>query len=120
MSSQQIINIEIDPMVNEFMHCKNLVKCNNSRCVEKFIRQGVKYVIEFPDTKEILNAVCYFKALNAADMKIVSSMKDGVQHSDFDEYCISYNYESYDAMYHTSFSYKEKCNIYVSINDVFR
>lgn len=114
----QVINLEVDNEVNKFMNCVNIVRCNISVSVENFINLNCKYVIELPDTKEILNVICTGKGTRGADMRIKSMMKNGIIDTEFDEYTISYQYEYFDSIHFTSFSYREKCIVYISINDL--
>jgi len=115
----QVINLEVDHEINTFMHCANTIRCNYNRNISNFIKVGYKYVIELPDTKEILNVVCTAKGNNTANMVIKSMMKDGVIDTENDDYTISYQYEKFDTINFTSFAYRENCILYMSINDVF-
>lgn len=98
---------------------KNMVKCNKSSNVYKFIKTGNKYVIELPDTKRILNVECTYAAFRAADMRIKSDYIDGKKNPDEEEYTFSYQYDKYDSIHYTSFAYREKCNVYISVDDLF-
>lgn len=113
-----IINPEFESLTNDFMHIVNAVKCNYSNTVDAFIKDGVKYVFEFPDTNEIVNVVCRGKGLRAADMKILSHIIDGKANPDEEQYTFSFPYDSYDKIHFASFSYKQAVNVYISMNDL--
>ena len=113
-----IINPHIKSIDNKFMHLTNAVKCNLSENVYMYIRIGVKYVIELPDTNEIINVICTGKGFRASDMKILSHVINGAFNPDEEQYTFSYNYESYNKIYFESFKYKQHCNVYISIDDL--
>jgi hypothetical protein len=115
---QEITNPQFNSNSNHFMHGKNMIQCNKNSDVYKFIKSGKKYVIELPDTKTIINVQCTFAALRAADMKIISEFVDGKQNRDNENSTFSYYYENFDNIYYTSFAYREKCVLYISINDL--
>jgi hypothetical protein len=116
---QEIINPKYTQLFVPTVGGINMVKCNKSREVYKYIKVGRYYVIELPDTKTILNVVCKFSALNSADMTIQSAYVNAKRDSEFDDYTVSYQYDEYDSIHYTSFNYREKCNLYVSIDDLF-
>ena len=116
---QQIINSDFTMVSVPAMGGTNLVQCNKSKNVHKFIHTGKNYVIELPDTRTILNVKCELAALNAADMKIRSVFINGEKNFDCDDFIFSYEYENFDAIHYTSFGYREKCIVYVSIDDLF-
>jgi hypothetical protein len=97
----------------------NMVRCNKSSDVYRFIKAGTKYVIELPDTKKILNVLCTGAGFRAADMRIKSEFINGKINPDEEEYTFSYEYDSFDSIHYTSFAYKEKCIVYISIDDLF-
>jgi hypothetical protein len=117
MSTSAKINFA--SITNRFAHLNKAVKCNLSDDVYKFIRPTIQYVFELPDTNEILNVVCKFKGINTAEMEIQSHIIDGTPNEDDEKYCFSYNYDSYDSIHFDSFQYKQKCNVYMSIDDLF-
>jgi hypothetical protein len=97
----------------------NMVRCNKSSDVHKFIKTGKRYVIELPKTKTILNVECTGAAFRAADMKIKSVFVNDKKNPDDEDYTFSYQYENFDSIYYTSFDYREKCIVYISIDDLF-
>jgi hypothetical protein len=111
--------LDFESITNRFAHLNKAVKCNLSNDVHKFIRPTNQYVFELPDTKEILNVVCKFKGMNAAEMEIQSHIINGTPNADDEKYCFSYNYESYGSIHFESFQHKQKCNVYISIDDLF-
>jgi len=76
-------------------------------------------VIELPDSKTILNVECTYAAIRAADMKIKSVYVNDKEKVDDQEYIISYQYEHFDSINYTSFAYREKCIVYISVDDLF-
>lgn len=116
---QEITNPQFDSKTSVLMDGKNMVRCNKSSDVYKHIKTGKKYVIEFPDTKTILNVECTYAAIRAADMKIISAFVDGKPDHDSEDCSISYQYEPFDSMNYTSFAYREKCIVYISVDDLF-
>jgi len=116
---QEIINPNFTQLFVPAVGGINMVKCNKSREVYKYIKVGRNYVIELPDTNTILNVVCKFSALNSADMTILSASVDAVRDRELDDFTVSYQYDEFDSIHFTSFNYRERCNLYVSIDDLF-
>ena len=115
---QEITNPDFNSKSCPLMYGKNMVQCNKSGDVYQFIKTGKTYVIELPDTKTILNVQCTYAAIRAADMKIVSAFVDGKQDHDSEDCTFSYNYEHFDSVHYTSFAYREKCIVYISVEDL--
>ena len=97
---------------------KNMVRCNNNSEVYKYIKTGRKYVIELPDTKTILNVNCAYAAILAADMQIISAFVDGKQDHYIEGFAFSYRYENFDSIHFASYTYREKCVVYISVDDL--
>jgi hypothetical protein len=116
---QEIINPYFTEVFVPSVLGKNMVRCNKNADVYKFIKTGKKYVIELPDSKRILNVECTYSAVRAADMTIKSEYIDGKKNPDEEEYTFSYQYDQYDSIHYTSFAYREKCNVYISVDDLF-
>jgi hypothetical protein len=116
---QEIINADFTMAYVPETDGINMVKCNKMEDVYNFIKTGKKYVIELPDTKTILNVQCTYAAIKAADMKIITAFINGKRDHDSEDCTISYRYEHFDSIHYTSFSYREKCNVYISVNDLF-
>jgi len=116
---QEITNPDFTSKTSELMDLKNLVQCNKKSNTYKFIKTGKKYVIELPDTKTILNVKCTYAALAAADMYIISAYVDGKRDSSSETCTISYQYSHFESIHYSSFSDRENCNIYISIDDLF-
>jgi len=114
-----IINPNFSSVTNNLMDLTSAVKCNLSKNVHVFIKAGIKYVIELPDTNEIINVICTGKGLNAADMKIQSHFINGKKNPDEEQYTFSYKYDSFGAIHFASFKYLQDCNLYVSIDNLF-
>jgi hypothetical protein len=118
-TDQEIVNPQFSEAFVPEISGKNMVRCNKSSDVYKFIKTGKRYVIELPATKTILNVECTFAAIRAADMKIKSVFVNGKKSDDDEEYTFSYQYEQFDSIYYTSFAYREKCIVYISVDDLF-
>ena len=114
-----IINPNFIELSVLYMDGINMIHCNKSSDVYKFINTGKKYVIELPDTKTILNVECTGTGICAADMKIKSLFINSKKSYDKEEYTFSYQYNNFDSIHYTSFDYREKCIVYISIGDLF-
>jgi hypothetical protein len=115
----EIINPDFNSKTCIFIDGKNMVQCNKSSETYKFIKTGKNYVIELPNTKTILNVKCSYAAVRAADMEIVTAYVDGKRDQNSEDCTISYKYENFASINYTSFSYSEKCIIYIAIDDLF-
>ena len=115
---QEIINPDFNSRKSVLIHGKNMIECNKSRGVSKFIKTGQKYVIELPDSKTILNMECTYAAIRAADMTIVTAFVNGQRDYSSEDCTISYQYENFDSIHYTSFNYREKCIVYMSVDDL--
>lgn len=113
----EITNSHFNNKTCSHMNGKNMVQCNKNSDVFKFIKTGGKYVIELPDTKTILNVECTFAAIRAADMEIISAFVNGVQNYNYDNCTISYQYDKFDSIHYNSFAYREKCIVYISVDN---
>lgn len=89
-----------------------MVRCNHNKNVYKYIVTGKKYIIEMPKIKTVLNVTCTFAACRAADMLIDTAVVDGCRDHSSETCTISYNYDNFDRIYYTSFSYADDCIIY--------
>lgn len=116
---QEIINPDFSLVCVPIVAGINMVQCNKSRDVVNFIKTGKRYVIELPDTKTILNVQCTYAAIKAADMKIITAFINGKRDHDSEDCTISYRYEHFDSIHYTSFGYREKCIVYISVDDLF-
>jgi len=92
-----------------------MVRCNYSKNVDKYIQTGKKYIIDMPNIKTILYVTCTFAAIRAADMHIDMALVNGERDYDSETCTISYNYESFDSIYYTSFRSRDPCIVYVCI-----
>jgi hypothetical protein len=116
---QQIVNPDFQQVFIPAIAGINMIQCNKSSDVYKFIRTGGKYVIEIPDIKTILNVECTYAAIRAADMRIISEYINGKKCSDNSNCTISYQYEQFDTIHYSSFDYREKCKLYISVDNLF-
>jgi len=116
---QEIINPNFNAKTCSLKEGQNMVQCNKSSAVYKFIKTGKKYVIELPDTKTILNVECTFAAIRAADMQIITAFVDGKRDHDSEDCTFSYQYENFASVHYSSFKHREKCIVYISVDDLF-
>lgn len=116
---QEIVNPNFDSKTCSLKEGQNMIQCNKSGDVYKFIKAGKNYVIELPDTKTILNVNCTGAGIRAADMKIIKAFVDGERDYDSETCTFSYQYETFDSVNYTSFKYREKCVVYISVDDLF-
>ena len=116
----QIRNPLFESVEDNFTDSTNMICCNNSINVRKFMKVGTKYIIELPETKTTLNVVCTFIAFRACSMKIISIMQNGKPVLAFTDCTINYEYDHFDSIHFNSFAYREHCIIYVSINDILQ
>jgi len=114
----QITNPNLETKSSVLMAGTNLIQCNKCPDVYKHIKTGKNYVIELPATNTILNVTCTFAAIRAADMKINSCTVNGIEDHDSEDCTFSYEYENFDSVHYTSFSYREVCIVYMSVNDM--
>ena len=116
---QEIVNPNFDSKTCSLKEGQNMIQCNKSGDVYKFIKAGKNYVIELPDAKTILNVKCTGAGIRAADMKIIKAFVDGKRDYDSETCTFSYQYENFDSVNYTSFKYREKCVVYISVDDLF-
>jgi hypothetical protein len=117
--SLELTNPDFTGKESKCMNGVNYVKCNKSKEVYKFIKNGKKFVIEIPGTNTILNVTCIFASMNSADMKITSAFVNGVEDTESEGFTISYKYDVYDSIFYSSLTYSELCNLYISVDDIF-
>jgi hypothetical protein len=108
----EIVNPNFNGTSSAIMDGKNLIRCNRSSDVYKYINTGQKYIMVLPDSKTVLNVECTFAAIRAADMKIITAFVDGKEDHDSETCTFSYQYENYDSVHYSSFAYREKCLVY--------
>jgi hypothetical protein len=89
-----------------------MTRCNYGRDVYNHIHTGQKYVIEMPNIHTVLNVTCTFAACRAADMYIDKAVVNGQRDSGSETCTISYNYDSFDKIYYTSFDAPDACIVY--------
>ena len=95
---------------------KDLIKINNDNNVVYSLKKNKNYYMYLPATNELLYLSCSGIAIRAADMKIVKHIKDGKYITDDLDCTFGYQFEYYDSVHFTSFSYREKCEIYSEEN----
>jgi hypothetical protein len=117
--SPTIINPNYEEWYVPAMAGINMLECNKSSDVYKFIHTGKRYVIELPDSKTILNVECTYAAIRSADMKINSVFINAKKDRENQKTTVSYQYEHFDSIHYSSMDYREKCIVYISMDDLF-
>jgi hypothetical protein len=97
---------------------KGLVKINTDNRVDSRLKCNRKYVMYLPETDEVVHLLCRGIAIRAADLTILKHTKKGKPVTS-DLNCIfGYQFETFDTVYFSSFSYREKCELY-AIEDIY-
>jgi hypothetical protein len=91
---------------------KGLIKINNDRNVDTQLKVGEKYYMYLPKTDVLLHLRCYFVAIRAADLTILKMSQAGKCVHDSDDCTFGYQFENFDSVHFTSFSYREPCELY--------
>ncbi len=97
---------------------KGLVKINTDRNVDGRLKRNGKYVMYLPETDEIVDLVCRGIAIRAADMTILKHTKNGKPVTSDLDCTFGYQFENYDTVCFSSFSYREKCELY-AVEDIY-
>jgi hypothetical protein len=100
------------------MVSKGLVKINTDRNVDGRLKRGGKYIMHLPETDEIVDLVCREIAIRAADMTILKHTKAGKPVTSDLNCTFGYQFENYDTVCFSSFSYREKCELY-AVEDIY-
>jgi hypothetical protein len=97
---------------------KGLVKINTDNRVDGRLKQGAKYVMYLPETDEVVHLLCRGVAIRAADLTILKHTKSGKPITDDLTCTFGYQFENYDTVCFSSFSYREKCELY-AVEDIY-
>lgn len=97
---------------------KGLVKINTDDSVYNRLKRNGKYVMYLPETDEVVHLVCRGVAIRAADLTILKHTKAGKPVTSDFNCTFGYQFENYDTVCFTSFSYREKCELY-AIEDIY-
>lgn len=97
---------------------KGLVKINTDRNVDARLKRNGKYIMHLPETDEIVRLVCRGVAIRAADLTILKHTKAGKPVTSDLNCTFGYQFENYDTVCFSSFSYREKCELY-AIEDIY-
>jgi len=97
---------------------KGLVKINTDDSVYNRLKRGGKYLMHLPETDEIVHLVCRGVAVSAADLTILKHTKAGKPVTSDLNCTFGYQFENYNTVCFSSFSYREKCEIY-AIEDIY-
>ena len=97
---------------------KGLVKINTDRNVDARLKRNGKYVMYLPETDEVVHLNCYGVAIRAADLTILKHTKKGKPVTSDLTCTFGYQFENFDSVHFTSFSYREKCELY-AIEDIY-
>jgi hypothetical protein len=96
------------------MDFPNLLCINTDReSSKKYILPGRIYIFELPNLNIIIRARCGFKAIKAADMKILECIEKDKEKEEYKNHWFSYEFDKYDTIYFTSYNKKEPCNVYM-------
>ena len=97
---------------------KGLVKINTDGSVDARLKRNSKYVMYLPDTDEVVHLVCRGIAVRAADLTILKHTKAGKPVTSDLNCTFGYQFENYDTVCFSSFSYREKCELY-AVEDIY-
>ena len=97
---------------------KGLVKINTDRNVYARLKCNGKYVMYLPETDEVVYLVCRGVAIRAADLTILKHTKKGKPVTSDLTCTFGYQFENYDTVCFSSFSYREKCELY-AVEDIY-
>lgn len=95
-----------------------LVKINTDSNVDCRLKKNGKYIMHLPETDEVVYLNCYGVAIRAADLTILKHVKAGKPVT-YDLNCtFGYQFETFDTVCFSSFSYREKCELY-AVEDIY-
>ncbi len=97
---------------------KGLIKINKNENVAHRLKCGEKYVMYLPETDETICVICRGMAIRAADLQIVKHTKKGKNIINNLDCVLAYQYDMFDTICFSSFSYREKCELY-EMDDVY-
>jgi len=97
---------------------KGLVKINTDRNVDARLKKNGKYIMYLPETDEVVFLNCYGVAIRAADLTILKHTKKGKPVTSDLTCTFGYQFETFDTVCFSSFSYREKCELY-AIEDIY-
>jgi hypothetical protein len=97
---------------------KGLVKINTDDSVYDRLKRGKKYLMHLPETDETVHLVCRGVAVRAADLTILKHTKAGKPITSDLNCTFGYQFDKFDTVCFSSFSYREKCELY-SIEDIY-
>jgi hypothetical protein len=97
---------------------KGLVKINTDRNVDARLKKNGKYIMYLPETDEVVYLNCYGVAIRAADLTILKHTKKGKPVTSDLTCTFGYQFETFDTVCFSSFSYREKCELY-AIEDIY-
>jgi len=91
---------------------KGLIKINNDKNVDTQLKVGEKYYMYLPKTDVLLHIKCRGIAIRAADLTILKMSQAGKCVHNSDDCTFGYQFENFDSVHFTSFSYRETCELY--------
>jgi hypothetical protein len=115
----EIINPDVISTFCDATWSNNLVQCNKSDRVSLFIQTGKYYLMKLPEINTTLNLKCTYAAVHAADMEIQTAYVNGELDAASTGCTISYVYKNFDSICYTSFVSREKCKLYICVEDMF-
>jgi len=98
---------------NNIIYLNNIYQINKTKNIKHYFRKDALFYFFLPNKNIILYVKCIYPAINAATMEIIYSIKNNVIDESRSGFFLSYNYENFDSINYTSFSYKEKCLIFI-------
>lgn len=112
------IQLQIQPKTQFTLAGPGLVKINTDNRVDCRLKTNGKYIMYLPETDEVVHLVCRGIAIRAADLTILKHTKAGKPITSDLNCTFGYQFENYGTVCFSSFSYREKCELY-SIEDIY-
>ena len=89
-----------------------LIKINKDRNVDRFLKINAEYYMYLTQSDSLIHVKCIGVGIRGADLKILSTTKNGKSIKADEGSVFGYQYEHFDAVHFNSFEYREKCEIY--------
>lgn len=93
-------------------NCTGLIKINKDQNVDKFLKTGTEYYMYLPKSDRLIHVKCLGIGFRAADLQILSTIKNGKQIRTDEGAVFGYQYENFDAVHFDSFKFRETCELY--------
>ena len=105
-------NCSLPKITMNFSVKKAFVKINNNSNVGFCLRKNETYYMLIPEINTLIQVKCTGVGIRAADLKIMKLIENGIKNTDFDDFTFGYQFENFDSVNYTSFSYREKCELF--------